>query len=68
MIKQFCPLKKAHHDLLRPGIPPSPIKVEELPGEFVMRHRDSDYQFTQEFEVKYNRTYGITIENRTKRN
>ncbi|KAI1728522.1 protein-tyrosine phosphatase domain-containing protein [Ditylenchus destructor] len=51
MIKQFCPLKKAHHDLLRPGIPPSPIKVEELPGEFVMRHRDSDYQFTQEFEM-----------------
>lgn len=50
MIKQFCPLKK-NHDLLRPSAPPLPIKATDLPCEYIMRHRDSDYQFTQEYEL-----------------
>lgn len=54
LIKQFCPVKKgASHDLLRPLIPPAPIRSDDLPAEYIFRHRDSDYQFTQEFEVCY---------------
>ena len=51
LIKQFCPMKKGSHDLLRPVVPPTPIRSDELPAEYILKHRDSDYQFTQEFEV-----------------
>lgn len=50
MIKEMCP-KQKNHDLLRPGAPPKPITVDDLPEEYILRHRDSDYQFTQEFEM-----------------
>lgn len=51
IIKQFCPIKNKDHDLLGPPLPPAPIRSEDLPAEYILRHRDSDYQFTQEFEV-----------------
>ncbi|KAL3077179.1 hypothetical protein niasHS_013168 [Heterodera schachtii] len=51
IIKQFCPSKKGSHDLLRPGIPPAPIRSDDLPAEYILKHRDSDYQFAQEFEM-----------------
>uniref|UniRef100_A0A914HQ12 protein-tyrosine-phosphatase n=1 Tax=Globodera rostochiensis TaxID=31243 RepID=A0A914HQ12_GLORO len=52
MVKRFCCItKKSSHDLLRPGIPPSPIRSDDLPAEYILKHRDSDYQFAQEFEM-----------------
>jgi len=51
MIKQFWPIKNTSHDMLRPVVPPAPIRASEIPSEYILRHRDSDYQFSQEFEV-----------------
>uniref|UniRef100_A0A914L344 protein-tyrosine-phosphatase n=1 Tax=Meloidogyne incognita TaxID=6306 RepID=A0A914L344_MELIC len=51
MIKQFWPIKNTSHDMLRPVVPPAPIRASEIPSEYILRHRDSDYQFSQEFEL-----------------
>lgn len=51
-LKHLCPIKKKH-DILWSNIvnPPLPIKSEDIPTEYILRHRDSDYQFSQEFEM-----------------
>uniref|UniRef100_A0A7E4V8E7 protein-tyrosine-phosphatase n=1 Tax=Panagrellus redivivus TaxID=6233 RepID=A0A7E4V8E7_PANRE len=48
IIRQLCPVKK-DHDILRQSF--APIAVEDLVQEFVIRHRDSDFLFTTEFEA-----------------
>ncbi|KAL7076647.1 hypothetical protein ACQ4LE_003551, partial [Meloidogyne hapla] len=51
LIKQFWPIKNNSHDMLRPVVPPVPIHASLIPSEYILRHRDSDYQFSQEFEL-----------------
>uniref|UniRef100_A0A915C0X9 protein-tyrosine-phosphatase n=1 Tax=Parascaris univalens TaxID=6257 RepID=A0A915C0X9_PARUN len=48
MIKQLCPVKK-DRVLLKPLFHATP--VEDLPNEFVIRHRDSNFLFISEFEA-----------------
>ncbi|KAH7729834.1 CLR-1 protein [Aphelenchoides avenae] len=48
VIKHLCPMKK-NHTLMRHAF--HPIPVEELPSEYIIRHRDSDFLFTAEFDA-----------------
>ncbi|VDM25784.1 unnamed protein product [Toxocara canis] len=47
MMKQLCPVKK-DRVLLKPMFHATP--VEDLPNEFIIRHRDSNFLFISEFE------------------
>ncbi|TMS34449.1 hypothetical protein L596_002041 [Steinernema carpocapsae] len=48
IIERLWPNRKSHC-LLRPGI--TPIPTDDLPAEYIVRHRDSDFLFTVEFEA-----------------
>ncbi|VDN18346.1 unnamed protein product [Gongylonema pulchrum] len=48
MIKQLCPISK-DRTLLKPHFHATP--VEDLPNEFIIRHRDSNFLFISEFEA-----------------
>uniref|UniRef100_A0A158Q2W1 protein-tyrosine-phosphatase n=1 Tax=Dracunculus medinensis TaxID=318479 RepID=A0A158Q2W1_DRAME len=56
LIKQLCPINK-DRTLLRPQFHATPI--EDLPAEFIIRHRDSNFLFISEFEAlpHYHRSY-----------
>ena len=48
IIRHFCPVKK-DHNLLKQAF--QPIVAEDLASEFIIRHRDSDFLFSSEFEA-----------------
>lgn len=48
LIRHLCPIKK-DHNLLKQAF--QPIPVGELASEFIIRHRDSDFLFTSEFDA-----------------
>lgn len=48
LIRHLCPIKK-DHNLLRQAF--QPIPVEDIASEFIIRHRDSDFLFTSEFDA-----------------
>uniref|UniRef100_A0A914UIX6 protein-tyrosine-phosphatase n=1 Tax=Plectus sambesii TaxID=2011161 RepID=A0A914UIX6_9BILA len=51
VIKDFCPRKKPGHVPMTKHTGFQPINVDDLPNEYIIRHRDSDFLFTTEFDA-----------------